>query len=369
MRIQINLLSATIPPHQLGHFVKPFGIKVTDLAQVRSSTNRPEIGIHVIHVQPIAARQSLAHLVHALNARLTDEERMLVFFSSQGDTTLFASQNTCAVYHSELFEPGNTKAYNLDLWDRGECKVMACTTAFAQGMDRSNVRYVVIFRPAYGLTVNNQMMGRAGRDGRESHVFFVTDAEGITSFRGVKVAQKHCIDQLQDVVHGEECRRYTTMLCMDGEDLAARCTENSDWIPCDVCVPNSPMQQFAIQAINTPFAPLHPFGGPSNEGANVMQTAPPVFASASASHQTVRVDTIQDISIGIHDASQDPIPAPPTSQDSDELYDNSNSQITRSQALVLDAMEVLHQPVSRSHPRKSAYADCLSLIATLKARE
>jgi hypothetical protein len=74
MNMQIALLSATAPPHRLELFIKPFGIKVSDLANVRSSTNRPEIGIHVVSVEPIAARESLNHLVHALKGRLVDEE-------------------------------------------------------------------------------------------------------------------------------------------------------------------------------------------------------------------------------------------------------------------------------------------------------
>jgi hypothetical protein len=55
------------------------------------------------------------------------------------------------------------------------------------------------------------------------------------------------------------------------------------------------------------------------------------------------------------------------SQDSDAMYDDVfNSQITPSQALVLDAMEVIHQPVSRSHAINSAEADRLPCIARLK---
>ncbi|KAG0692218.1 P-loop containing nucleoside triphosphate hydrolase protein, partial [Suillus ampliporus] len=176
--VQMILMSGTIPPHRVESYVKPFGIKKSEINEVRSSTNRPEIGIHVVQVEPIAARESLHHLVRTLSNLLGDNDRMLVFFSSQGETEDFSRKARCALYHSDLWEAGNTKAYNLDLWDRGASKVMSCTTAFAQGMDRSNVRYVVIFRPAYGLIVNNQMMGRAGRDGKESHVFFVNDRHG-----------------------------------------------------------------------------------------------------------------------------------------------------------------------------------------------
>ncbi|KAG2340022.1 P-loop containing nucleoside triphosphate hydrolase protein [Suillus weaverae] len=326
MNMQIALLSATMPPLCLNIYIKPFGIKSEDLAKYRSSTNRPEIGMHFIPVQPIAARQSLRILVHALKERLLDDERMLVFFSSQGDVQMFGSQTRCAIYHSNLWEAGNTKASNLEMWDRGESKVMACTTAFAQGIDRSHIRYVVIFRPAYGLMVNNQMMGRAGRDGKESHVFFVSDADRITSFRGQKTGQEQCLEELDDMVHGEQCRRYVTTLCMDGIDLATSCGEDPHCMPCDACSPDSPMQRFAMEAIATPFASSE---DASNGGAHAVQTASLAFVPASTLHETVA--DVMD------------------SQDSDALYDDSNPQITPSQAMVLHAMEVIHQPrASRS---------------------
>lgn len=380
MNVQIALLSATMPPHCLNIFIKPFGIKAKDLAKLRSSTNRPEIGMHVIPVEPIIARQSLSNLVRALNRTLLDEERILVFFSSQSDVEIFAAQHKCANYHSNLWQPGNTKAYNLDLWDRGESKVMACTTAFAQGIDRSNVRYVVIFRPSYGLMVNTQMLGRAGRDGKESHAFYVTDANQITSFRSVKIGREECVIELHDVVHGEECRRYTTTLCMDGKDLAVRCTDKPGCVPCDVCAPDSPMQRFAMEAINVPLVPS-PEGSDSN-ATPAVQASPPAFIPASALHQTMtavgvsltafRVLTLYSLKEQQPAPAPTPTPAPapatqPTFQDSDGMYDDTSSQITPSQAMILDAMEMIHQPVCRYHAAHSAEADhLLSFIACLQ---
>ncbi|KAG1837982.1 P-loop containing nucleoside triphosphate hydrolase protein [Suillus subalutaceus] len=235
----------TAPPHCLALFLKPFGIKVADIAK------------------PITVKQSLNSLVHALNRRLRDEEHMLMFFASQGDAQLFVTQNRCAVYHSKLFKPGNTKAYDLDLWDRGESKVMVCTTAFAQGMDRCNVQYVVIFRPAYRLIVNNQMLGHAGRDREESHVFFVTDAEGITSFHGGRTGREHCMEELHNV---------------------------------------------------------------------------------------------------------EPAPVQPTSQDSDSMYDDFNSQITSSQARALDAMEDIHQPRPSTKESNNPFMSALQPSAPTSSR-
>lgn len=57
-----------------------------------------------------------------------------------------------------------------------------------------------------------------------------------------------------------------------------------------------------------------------------------------------------------HDRTQEPEPEPEpaqqASQDSDAMYDEADAQITPSQAMILDAMELIHQPVSRSHVTK-----------------
>ncbi|KAG0692522.1 hypothetical protein DFH29DRAFT_882371 [Suillus ampliporus] len=335
MSKQIILLSATAPPHRLDSFIAPYQIARRDLTVVRSSTNRPEIGMHVVHVPPMAAKQALAHLVRTLNQRLGDEERMLVFFASQGDAEGFALSFKCAVYHSELWVPGNTKADNLDLWDRGESKVMACTTAFAQGIDRSTVRYVVIFRPSYGLLVNNQMLGRAGRDNKESHVFFVTEKGRRMCVGDTKEHKDQCTAELQEVVYGEKCRRYSNTMCMDGEYLARRCNEKPRGIPCDVCAPDSEMQLLALKAIEHPLRSLDGAGTADEtkaKGASALQQNTPAgFIAASALVKTTAEMKLK--------------PAQPLSQESD-TYD-MDSQISSSQARMLDALEDLHQPASQ----------------------
>jgi len=106
MSVQIILLLA----------MAPYWLE-SDLTEIRSSTNYPEIGMHIIHVSLMVAKQPLAHLVHALSQCLRDKEHMLVFFASQTDAENFTSRNKCTFYHSELWEAMNTKAYNLDLWN------------------------------------------------------------------------------------------------------------------------------------------------------------------------------------------------------------------------------------------------------------
>ena len=355
-----------MPPHRVLKFVHPFGIREHNLHQVRSSTNRPEIGMHVLHVPPIAALQALRHLVIALTQRLTNEERMLVFFSSQAEVEDFAGGAGCAVYHSDLWQAGNTKAYNLDLWDRGESKVMACTTAFAHGIDRPAIRYVVIFRPSYGLLTNNQMLGRAGRDGQESHVFFVTDETGIRCTGRSEVSKNKCEVELEDLIHGEECRRFTNTVCMDGCELAIRCNEKPFGVPCDTCAPDSEMQSFALRAVEDPTRPFDdplPSGLPGS--APAAPNVSPAFLPASS-----LLDKIISASVSRQDAMiccyiyrliQDPSPAtaPSMNSDPDDMYASDiSSPITPSQLRMLNILEAIHQPTSKTLVSASNITHC-----------
>lgn len=124
---------------------------------------------------------------------------------------------------------------------------MACTTAFAQGVDRSSVRFVVISGVEYGLLVVNQMSGRAGRDGHEAHTFYLTQTTGLSSFESDQ--DYHCIKGLDDVLFNKDCRRYTSIKCMDGRGFAYRCKDRPDVVRCDICDPASEMHLFALQAV------------------------------------------------------------------------------------------------------------------------
>ena len=344
-KIPIVLMSATVPPHLTHRFATAFHIKQEELMEIRSSTNRPEIGMHVVRIKPglpSHVNGSLERLVHMLSQRLAEHERMLVFFPSQHEAQAYAERTRCAVYHSQLFEEGNTRTDNLRRWDEGQTKIMACTTAFAQGIDRPNIRSVVIFKPTFGLLTVNQMLGRAGRDGQKSHVFFLTVGDTITTTKSTNLneAKDRCLKELELLINGNRCRRSINSLHMDGDILGTRCDETHGE-PCDVCDPHSPMQQLAMKAVQ-PEAPsgaalphsdvpkqAHP---PQPAPCYIPEHAYPAFVPASSvinsTHQTMTNRHV-----------------PKLTQDSEDLYDLS-SQISPSQANILDEIEAKYCMVS-----------------------
>ncbi|KAG1818611.1 uncharacterized protein BJ212DRAFT_1298681 [Suillus subaureus] len=150
-----------------------------------------------------------------------------------------------------------------------------------------NETYVVIFKPSYGLILNNQMLGCVGCNGKESHVFFLTDNSG-----------KACKGPLTD------------------QDL------------CDLI---SVMQQLAMEAIENPFRPLE-MAGCTQASQQICTVFVPAFA-------------LLQLELMVQ------IPLHPTTQLSDALYDKGPSELMSLEALMLDSMEDKHKHVLLSVPR------------------
>lgn len=239
----LYLLSATAPPILQQKLLDQYNMKPGHTAFIRSPTNRQEIGLHTIPVNEVSGLRSL---VRALAKRLKEQERMLIFFNSCGEAERFSTENQCPVFHSKLPKGNDGKESNIRLWENGQSKMMACTSAFGAGVDKPNVRFVVIHTPKYSLMSVLQAAGRAGREGKESHVFFTTGEAGSSpssNSSGVDMRQ-----QLDQLLHSGRCKVRQAMEYMDGETLAKACGQIPNQVFCDVCYPDSEVHQFALRA-------------------------------------------------------------------------------------------------------------------------
>ena len=172
----VILLPALVPPPLEKKLMESYFLAEEGTAISRAPTDRPEIRLHTVNLDPLSPLEALNRLVDLLRSRLADNERMLVFFFSCAMAKSFAMNNDYAFFHSSSAKEDSrtAKVHNLGLWDDRTMKVMACTLAFRVGIDRPNVRFTVIFNLTYSLITMMQMVGRAGRDRRESHVFFAS---------------------------------------------------------------------------------------------------------------------------------------------------------------------------------------------------
>lgn len=243
--MQLYLLSATAPPTLQQKLLDPYNMKPENTAFIRSPTNRQEIGLHTI---PVNGEAGLRSLARALAKRLKEQERMLVFFNSCDEAERFSAENQCPVFHSKLPQGNNAKELNMQLWENGKNKMMACTSAFGAGVDKPNVRFVVIHAPKHSLMSVLQAAGRAGRDGTESHVFFTTT--GKTGPPSPSCSDVDMRWQLGQLLYSDRCKVHQAMEYMDGRTLAKECGQIPNQVHCDVCYPGSEVHSLALQAAN-----------------------------------------------------------------------------------------------------------------------
>lgn len=242
--MQLYLLSGTAPPMFQQKLLDPYNMKPENTAFIRSPTNRQEIGLHTI---PVSGEAGLRSLVRTLARRLKEQERMLIFFNSCDEAEGFSAENQCPVFHSKLPKGNNGKEFNMQLWENGQSKMMACTSAFGTGVDKPNVRFVVIHTPKHSLMAVLQAAGRAGREGIESHVFFTTTGKARPP------SPSHCSDidmcwQLDQLLHSGRCKVRQAMEYMDGTTLAKVCGQIPNQVHCDICHPDGELHKFALRA-------------------------------------------------------------------------------------------------------------------------
>lgn len=257
MKVQRGFFSGSHPPHLHKVFCQKAGVSPL-IRVIRASTDRPELGYHV-HTLPqsdITKWESMKRLTAQLQTQLRPEERIVVFFMSSSECDTLSIETGCAKYHSQLPSIGDTKAYNLDLWKRGETSVLAGTTAFQQGVDYPYIAFVLYFEQAYGMIGFAQGAGRGGRRGRHAHVIILAQVN--THFI-LPITTKNSIQDVGCKVHFEElkhnvtrCYREMLLETMDGPSNALTCLTIPGCNICGVCDPSSAAATFIRTAVDTP---------------------------------------------------------------------------------------------------------------------
>jgi superfamily II DNA helicase RecQ len=201
LNVQCIFLTASYPEHLHKVFCKMAHIS-PNIPVIRASTDRPNLGYHFLSVDTskTSISEATRRLVYACEATLKPDERIIVFYKDHGSADSFAKKNRCAVYHSQLPTNGNnTKGYNLWLWDSGQTKVIAATTALLQGTDRPRIKYVVFCDLPYGEISYHQGGGRGGRAGEPAYVFVLFAQKtvfirgyGKSSSKDVQVRHSDC---------------------------------------------------------------------------------------------------------------------------------------------------------------------------------
>lgn len=263
--VQLIFLTATMPDYLRADYRQLFDR--ADFTIFSETSDRPNVAYHfepasqelTQRVKNDFKNYQYQDVVQELIGKLTTtignstspQDRILVFFSTPDIVESFAEEHGYLWHNSNRTHSGLQET--LDAWDAHTSRVLVGTTSLAQGLDRDCVRFVIVSNVYYGHTTLVQMLGRAGRDGRASDLFFIgphgADLQAPFVVDKPSVAAQHYLNAYQG------CQRKFSMVSMDGPAHAAySCLDPADHNrgdvqPCGKCAPTSALHQMLVSSV------------------------------------------------------------------------------------------------------------------------
>ena len=237
--VQKIYLTATLPPN-LEYELKVATSLPGTTTVIRESTDRPNLGYHVLHCQEfvVDTNQVVVQLAKLIEGGFDTNSRGIIFCRSVNQVEIVAKKFGGCRSHAGMEDEDRLQAF--DNWLSGSAKWMVATTGFIHGIDYGWVDGIIFLELPYGLMNLVQGAGRAGRKGRPAHVFLLHSSNQAYPMGPNSDLDRTCyVEGVKYLKNTTECRRSIITRVMDGVGVGCRDVFNA--LPCDICEPNSEM--------------------------------------------------------------------------------------------------------------------------------
>ena len=191
---------------------------------IQVSPNRENLRFAVINEKKDVIFSKLDWLVYHIREKGETADKTVIFCNTMNDIASVVNylmmklgkdayspkesrrQPDCllGIFHSSCWPQSKERVVRSFKGD-GKVRVVVASTALSMGVNFPDIRYVVNWGPARSLLDKHQEAGRAGRDGKPSHVLIIYHGQQLS----------HCEMEIKEFVKTKDCLRVAAYKPLD----------------------------------------------------------------------------------------------------------------------------------------------------------